>query len=328
MTVISKIFEFNRFGSPDVLTQHDVKLPPPDSGEIQIRHLAIGVNFIDIYQRKGVFGPQLVLPSGLGMEGVGIITAVGKDVSGFRLGDRIAYIGGPANAYSTYRNLPAVRALPVPNRLESKTVAAMLFKGLTAEYLIHRCVPVSKNDIVLLHAAAGGVGLIVTQWLKHIGATVIGTVSTQEKAKVARANGCDYVIIYTQDNFSAHVAAITSGKGVRVVYDSVGSDTFNRSIDCLSPRGTLVSFGESSGPVAPLSLMSLGSKGSLFVTRPSIIHYTANHHEYQTAAEHLFSAIREGYLTASLTTYPLSQARIAHEDIEARRTTGSVVLIP
>jgi len=329
MTVSSQVFKFSKFGTADVLRQETVELAAPTAGEIQIRHLAIGVNYIDIYHRKGVFAAQLALPSGLGVEGVGIVTALGDGVSNFNLGDRVAYVGGPPNAYSTYRNLPVARALPVPDGLDSKDVAALVFKGLTVEYLIHRCVPVTKNDTVLFHAAAGGVGSIACQWLKHIGATVIGTVSLEEKAEVARANGCDHTIIYTKEDFKARVAEITGGKGVRVVYDSVGADTFTKSLDCLRPRGTLVSFGEASGPVEPLNVASLGGKGSLFVTRPSIAHYTAERSEYEVAARNLFGAMQAGIVKASrVTTYPLSEARAAHDDLEARRITGSMVLIP
>ncbi len=328
MNTISETYSFSKFGSPDVLEQHVIEISPPSNGEIQIQHLAIGVNYIDIYHRKGIFSAPLDLPSGLGVEGVGIITAIGEGVTGFALGERIAYIGGPANAYSTYRNLPATRALHVPEDLDSAAVAATIFKGLTAEYLIHRCVELVENDIVLLHAAAGGVGSIAAQWLKNIGVTVIGTVSTPEKAEVARDNGCDHVIIYTQENFSDEVAKITAGKGVRVVYDAVGLATFDQSLDCLRPRGTLVSFGESSGKIPPFDISSLGSRGSLYLTRPSIAYYTAEREEYEAAAERLFTAMQRGYIKASLTIYPLSQVKTAHEALEARRTIGSVVLIP
>ncbi|WHO71422.1 quinone oxidoreductase [Rhizobium sp. BT03] len=211
----------------------------------------------------------------------------------------------------------------------SETVAALVFKGLTAEYLIHRCVPVGKDDTVLFHAAAGGVGSIATQWLKHLGATVIGTVGSEEKAAIARANGCDHAIVHTSEDFKARIAEITGGKGVHVVYDSVGADTFARSLDCLRPRGTLVSFGEASGPVPPLNVASLGAKGSLFVTRPSIAHYTADRSEYEAAARNLFAAIEAGIVKApNVSKYRLGEAAKAHEDMEARRTRGSIILIP
>ncbi|PDS29144.1 quinone oxidoreductase family protein [Rhizobium phaseoli] len=329
MTTTTEAFRFSEFGAPEVLKCETIALSAPAAGEIQIRQLAIGVNYIDVYHRKGVFAAQLPLPSGLGVEGVGIVTALGDGVGNLNLGDRVAYVGGPPNAYSTHRNLPAVRALPVPDALESETVAALIFKGLTAEYLIHRCVPVAKYDIVLFHAAAGGVGSIATQWLKHLGATVISTVGSPEKADIARANGCDHTIIYTREDFRARIAEITGGKGVHVVYDSVGADTFARSLDCLRPRGTLVSFGEASGPVAPLNLASLGAKGSLFVTRPSIAHYTADRSEYEAAAKNLFRAIEAGIVKApNLAKYRLGDAVKVHEDMESRSTRGSIILIP
>ncbi|WP_212523842.1 quinone oxidoreductase [Actibacterium sp. MT2.3-13A] len=329
MTVESEILRLSEFGAPEVLSWQKQVLPSPAPGEVQIRHLAIGVNYIDIYHRRGVYAAPLALPSGLGVEGVGEITALGEGVSGFALGQRVAYVGGPPGAYATYRNLPAARAIALPEGLDSTQVAALIFKGLTVEYLIHRCVPVTRGDTVLLHAAAGGVGTIACQWLHAIGATVIGTVSSAEKAEVARANGCDHAILYTDEDFQARVAEITGGKGVDVVYDSVGADTFAKSLDCLRARGTLVSFGEASGPVPPLNVASLGAKGSLYVTRPSIAHYTAVRAEYEAAAQRLFAAMQAGVVRASaVTTYALSDARKAHEDLEARRTTGSVVLLP
>lgn len=326
--IISSI-RFSDYGGSDVLSLSNIELPAPGPGEIQIRHAAIGVNYIDIYHRKGVFGPKLPLPSGLGVEGVGEIVAVGPDVSAFKVGDRVAYVGGPPGGYATHRNLPAARAIYVPAGLDSATVAASVFKGLTAEYLTHRCVSLQPGDTVLFHAAAGGVGSFASQWLKALGVTVIGTVSTEAKAQIARAQGCDHVIIYSHDDFRDEVMRITGGKGVRVVYDSVGAHTFMRSLDCLQPRGTMVSFGESSGPVEPLAVGTLGAKGSLFLTRPSIAHYTADRVEYEGAAERLFSAMRDSTVVAGKpSVYPLAEAAQAHADLESRRTTGAVVLLP
>nr|BAH90432.1 zinc-containing alcohol dehydrogenase [uncultured bacterium] len=326
--IISSI-RFSDYGGSDVLSLSNIELPAPGPGEIQIRHAAIGVNYIDIYHRKGVFGPKLPLPSGLGVEGVGEIVAVGPDVSAFKVGDRVAYVGGPPGGYATHRNLPAARAIHVPAGLDSATVAASVFKGLTAEYLTHRCVSLQPGDTVLFHAAAGGVGSFASQWLKALGVTVIGTVSTEAKAQIARAQGCDHVIIYSHDDFRDEVMRITGGKGVRVVYDSVGAHTFMRSLDCLQPRGTMVSFGESSGPVEPLAVGTLGAKGSLFLTRPSIAHYTADRVEYEGAAERLFSAMRDSTVVAGKpSVYPLAEAAQAHADLESRRTTGTVVLLP
>lgn len=326
--IISSI-RFSDYGGSDVLSLSNIELPAPGPGEIQIRHAAIGVNYIDIYHRKGVFGPKLPLPSGLGVEGVGEIVAVGPDVSAFKVGDRVAYVGGPPGGYATHRNLPAARAIHVPAGLDSATVAASVFKGLTAEYLTHRCVSLQPGDTVLFHAAAGGVGSFAGQWLKALGVTVIGTVSTEAKAQIARAQGCDHVIIYSHDDFRDEVMRITGGKGVRVVYDSVGAHTFMRSLDCLQPRGTMVSFGESSGPVEPLAVGTLGAKGSLFLTRPSIAHYTADRVEYEGAAERLFSAMRDSTVVAGKpSVYPLAEAAQAHADLESRKTTGAAVLLP
>lgn len=329
MTSITMAHRFSKYGEASVLNWQEVDLAAPAKGEIQIRHQAIGVNYIDIYHRKGVFAAPLALPSGLGMEGVGIVIALGDGVENFTVGDRIAYVGGPPNAYASERNLPAARALPLPSEFDSGDIAALIFKGLTVEYLIHRCVPISAGDTVLFHAAAGGVGSIACQWLRHLGATVIGTVSTTEKADIAKANGCTHVINYRTEDFQTRVAEITEGKGVDVVYDSVGADTFAQSLACLRPRGTLVSFGESSGPIEPLQVASLGAKGSLFVTRPSIAHYTADRGEYEDAAANLLGAILAGVIKAPNTSsYALADAAKAHQDIEARRTSGSVVLLP
>ncbi|MEI2296527.1 quinone oxidoreductase family protein [Ensifer sp. MJa1] len=327
MTTEIQAFRFSEFGTSDVLDFESLPLPGPAPGEIQIRHLAIGINYIDIYHRSGV--APVSLPSGVGVEAVGIVTALGEGVTGFAVGERVAYVGGPPGAYATHRNLPAARALALPEELDSREVAALVFKGLTVEYLIHRCFQLKRGDTVLFHAAAGGVGSIACQWLAAIGATVIGTVSSPAKAEIARSNGCHHTIVYTEKAFQAEVAEITGGRGVDVVYDSVGAETFERSLDCLRPRGTLVSFGAASGPVPPLDVSSLAAKGSLYVTRPSIAHYTADRKEYETAAQNLFTAISARVVRASgITTYPLSEARRAHQDLEARRTTGSVVLLP
>ena len=329
MARTTSAFRFEVFGEASVLKMTEVELPEPAAGEIQIKHAAIGVNYIDIYHRRGVFAAPLPLPSGLGMEGVGTVTALGAGISGFAIGDRVAYVGGPPNGYSQARNLPAARALAVPDDLTSETVAALIFKGLTVEYLIHRCLEVKPGDTVLWHAAAGGVGSIASQWLSSKGATVIGTVGSPDKAAIAKANGCSHVINYRDEDFEARVKDITHGVGVDVVFDAVGADTFAKSLNCLRPRGSMVSFGEASGPVDPVPVSSLGAKGSLTLTRPSIAHYTADRGEYETAAESLFSAIRAGIVRApEITTYTLADAAQAQADMEARRTTGSVILVP
>lgn len=329
MTAHVQAIRFSAFGGSDVLSAQQIDLPPPGAGEIQIRHRAVGLNFIDIYHRKGIFAAPLSLPSGLGVEGVGEVSAIGAGVAGFAPGDRVAYVGGLPGAYAEGRNLPAARAIAVPDGIDDTTLAATVFKGLTAEYLIHRCVAVQRGEHVLFHAAAGGVGSLACQWLRAIGAHVIGTVGSEAKADTARRNGCDHVIVLGTEDIAARVKQITGGTGVRVAYDSVGADTFAASLDSLAPRGTLVSFGESSGPVPPLAVGSLGARGSLFLTRPSIAHYTADRAEYDSAAQRLFAALQDGTLAPpQVTTYPLGQAARAQDDMENRRTEGSVVLLP
>lgn len=320
---------FSDFGGSEVLSPMEIPLAAPGQGEIQIRQTAIGFNYIDIYHRKGVFGPKLALPATPGVEGVGEVIATGAGVTGFATGDRVAYVGGPPGGYATHRNIPAARALHLPDDMDDTLAAAAIFKGLTAEYLTHRCVALAPGDAVLLHAAAGGVGSLASQWLHALGVTVIGTVGSDEKAARAAAQGCAHVIVYTREDFRDEVRRLTDGKGVRAVYDSVGAQTFAASLDCLQPRGTMISFGESSGPVEPLAIGTLGAKGSLFLTRPSIAHYTADRGEYEAAAARLFAAIREGVLKIEPPrVYALTDAAQAHADVEARRTMGAVVLRP
>lgn len=329
MAQTTKAIRFSEYGEVSVLKMETVDVGAPGENDIQIEHEAIGVNYIDIYHRKGVFAPKLPLPAGLGMEGVGIVRALGACVNSFVVGDRVAYVGGPPNAYSAVRNLPAARALRVPDGLSPESIAALIFKGLTVEYLIHRCFPVSAGDTVLWHAVAGGVGTIASQWLAHKGVSVIGTASTSEKLEAARANGCTHLINYRKEDFAERIKEITNSVGVDAIYDSVGADTFTKSLTCLRPRGTMVSFGEASGPVDPVALSSLGAGGSLFLTRPSIAHYTAKRDEYERAASNLFAAIQNGIInTGEITTYALADAAQAQADMEARRTTGSVILLP
>ena len=329
MASASKGYQIREFGGPEVLKFADIELAPPGAGELMIHHEAIGVNYIDVYHRTGLFTAPLALPSGLGVEGVGRVERVGPGLEGFAVGDRVAYVGGPPGAYATRRLLPAARAVKLPDDIASETAAALIFKGVTVEYLIRRCAPVAKGDAVLLHAAAGGVGLIACQWLKHLGATVIGAVSTEDKAALALAHGCDHVILSAQDDVPARVREITGGEGVAVAFDSVGLTSFEGSLDSLRPRGVLVSFGASSGPVPPLDIAQLGGKGSLFVTRPSIAHYTADRAEYAAAAQALFDVVRNGVVAAAkVTAYPLQEAAQCHADIEQRRTSGSLILIP
>ncbi|WP_024510327.1 quinone oxidoreductase [Bradyrhizobium sp. ARR65] len=327
MTITAHAFKFSRTGGPDVLEWVSDQLPAPAEGQVQIRHEAIGVNYIDVYHRSGTY--PLPLPSGIGVEGAGTIEAVGSGVSGLSVGDRVAYAGGPPGAYATIRNAPAARVVKPPAAVSSKAAASLIFKGLTVEYLIRRCYQVKAGDVVLWHAAAGGIGLIACQWLKAMGATVIGTVGSEDKAKLVRANGCDHPIVYTNQNFVEQVKEITKGEGVAVVYDSVGAQTFNGSLDCLRMTGTLVSFGTSSGPVPPFDLGVLGAKGSLFVTRPSIAHYTAKRPDLEKGAAAVFEAIERGTIKAvGVTEYKLADAAQAHRDLEARKTSGSLILLP
>jgi len=327
MAVTANALKFSKVGPPDVLEWTSEELPKPAADQIQIIQRAIGVNYIDIYHRTGLY--PLPLPSGVGVEGVGEVEMVGESVKNFAPGDRVVYVGGPPGGYASARNVPAARALKLPDDIPTDVAASLIFKGLTVEYLIRRCHEVKKGDTVLFHAAAGGIGLIAGQWLKHIGATIIGTVSSEEKAKLARANGYDHTIIYTKENFAEKVREITNGEGVAAVYDSIGKDTFAGSLDSLRPRGILISFGTASGHVAPLDLAQLGAKGSLFVTRPSIAHYTAKRDELEAAAAAVFEAIRAGYVNAIATkTYPLREAAQAHRDLESRKTAGSIILVP
>ncbi|MCA0406617.1 MAG: quinone oxidoreductase [Proteobacteria bacterium] len=327
MAGTARTFTFASTGAPDVLTLAEGPLAAPGEGQVQIAQEAIGINYIDVYHRSGTY--PLPLPSGLGVEGAGIIEVLGPGVTGFEPGDRVVYAGGPPGAYATARNVPAARVVKLPDDISMEDAASLFFKGLTVEYLIRRCFKVQAGDKVLFHAAAGGIGLIACQWLKALGASVIGTVGSDEKAALAKDNGCEHPIVYTRENFVERVKAITGGEGVPVVYDSIGKDTVMGSLDCLRPRGMLVSFGTASGAVPPLDLGILGAKGSLMVTRPSIAHYTARRDELEAGAAAVFEMIRTGTIKAvGLKRYPLAQAEQAHAELEGRKTTGSLILIP
>lgn len=329
MSVKSGSYIFEVSGGADVLRWKEVELPEPGTGQVLIRHEAIGVNYIDIYHRTGQYAAPLPLPSGLGVEGAGIVEAVGADVAGLMVGDRVAYAGGPPGAYSTSRLLPAARVVKIPDSIPSDVAAALIFKGLTAEYLITRCYSVQAGDTVLFHAAAGGVGQIACQWLNYLGAKVIGTVSTEDKARVAKENGCHHVINYSHDSFVDRVREITEGNGVDVAYDSVGQDTFMGSIDCVKVRGTVVSFGATSGPVPLLDVSLLGAKGSIYLTRPSIAHYTAVREELEASAAAVFDKIEKGIIrTDKISRYSLKEAAQAHRDLESRKTSGALILMP
>ena len=313
-------------GGPETLRWESVDLPPPAAGEIQVRHTAVGLNYIDVYFRTGLYPAPLPLTPGF--EAAGVVAAVGAGVTELQVGDRVAYATGPLGAYAEARNMPADRAVKIPEGVTDQQAAAMMLQGMTAEYLLRRTYPVKKGDTILVHAAAGGVGLILCQWAKHLGATVIGTVGSDAKAELARANGCDHPIVYTREDFQARVMELTGGAKLPVVYDSVGKDTFAKSLDCLALRGMMVLYGQASGKVPPLDLGELSAKGSLFVTRPTLFSYTATRQELVDCANALFDVVKRGIVKIAINqTYPLREAAQAHIDLEARKTTGSTVLI-
>jgi NADPH:quinone reductase len=315
-------------GGPESLCFEKLPLAPLKSGEARVRHVAIGLNYIDTYYRKGIYKTPF-LPFVPGQEASGIVEEVGTAVTSFRPGDRVAYATQPFGAYSETRVLPADRLVRLPDTIDFPMAAAMMLKGMTARYLLKQTMAVNQGDTILFHAAAGGVGLIACQWAHHLGAVVIGTVGDEDKAEMARANGCDHVINYRKENFVERVREITKGKGVRVVYDSVGKDTFAGSLDCLEPRGLLVSFGQSSGVIPPFDIHQLSAKGSLFLTRPVLNAYVSTPAELQEAADDLFFMVMSGVLKISINQiYPLSEAARAHADLETRKTTGSSILIP
>jgi NADPH2:quinone reductase len=313
-------------GGPEVLRWEEVEVGRPGTGEARVRQTAAGLNFIDVYQRSGLY--TLPLPAVLGSEAAGVVEEVGEGVSEVRPGDRVAY-AGVAGAYAQARLIRADRLVSLPADISDRAAAAMMLKGMTAQYLLRRTYRIEPGDFVLIHAAAGGVGLIACQWAKHLGATVIGTVSTEEKAQLAREHGCDHPIVTSREEFVTRVKQITGDRGVRVVYDSVGRDTFERSLDCLRPLGMMVSYGNSSGPVAPISPLVLSAKGSLFLTRPTLMTYTARREDLLATAAELFDVVRSGAVRIEIRqTYSLAEAGRAHRDLEARRTTGSTVLLP
>jgi NADPH2:quinone reductase len=304
----------------------DVPTPEPGPGEALVRHAAIGLNYIDVYFRTGLY--KAPLPATIGMEGSGTVLAVGDGVTDLVPGDRVAYAGGPIGAYATERVIAADRLVKLPDSIDFNTGAAMMLQGLTAQYLLRRTYPVQAGQTILVHAAAGGVGLILCQWAKHLGATVIGVVSTAEKAELARAHGAAHVVVGHTD-LPAEVKRITGGAMVPVVYDSVGKDTFAASLDCLAPLGMMITFGNASGPVPPVDLGILTAKGSLFITRPTLATYTAKRADLVHAARELFDVVESGAVAIRVNqTFPLSEAAAAHRALEARQTTGSTVLIP
>jgi NADPH2:quinone reductase len=325
---MTRAIRIHRTGGPEVLQLDNVDLGTPGPGQALVRHKAIGINFIDAYHRSGLY-PLPSLPHGIGGEGAGVVEAVGSGVTLAKPGDRVAYAGVAPGSYAEARLVPAERLVPLPDGIDDRTAAAMMLKGMTVEYLVRRTFKVEPGMTVLFHAAAGGVGLIACQWLKHLGATVIGTVGSDAKAALARAHGCDHPIVYTRDNVVEKVRALTSGRGVPVVYDGVGRSTFEMSLDCLARRGMLVGFGNASGAAAPLDPLVLSLKGSLYLTRPTLKDYTVTREELLASAGALFDVVRKGAVKIEVRrTWPLAEAAAAHRALEARETTGSSVLLP
>ena len=324
---MTKAIRIHKTGGPEVMQWEDVEVPAPGPGQARIRHTAVGLNYVDTYNRSGLYPVQL--PAILGSEGAGVVEAVGPGVSDIKVGDRVAYGNAPMGSYAEARVIPADRLVKLPEGITDQQAASMMLKGLTTQYLIRSVYRVKSGDTILFHAAAGGVGLILGQWAKHLGATVIGTVGDAEKAKLAKSHGYDHVILYREQNFVEEVKKITKGAGVPVVYDGVGKDTFMGSLDCLQPRGIMASFGNSSGPVPPVNLGILAQKGSLFVTRPTLGTFVAKREDLVNNANELFDVVKKGAVKIEINqTYPLKDAAKAHRDLESRKTTGSTVLIP
>lgn len=313
-------------GGPEVMRWEPVEVGDPGRGEARVRHTAAGVNYIDCLKRSGNYAVPLSLPSGIGDEGAGIVEAIGPEVADIKVGDRVAY-AGLAGSYAEARIIATDRLVKLPDGIAERQAAAMMLKGMTAQYLLRRTYRVQPGDTVLFHAAAGGLGLIACQWAKHLGATVIGTVSSDAKAALAKAHGCDHVIVYSRQDFVQSVRDITGGIGVHAVYDGVGKDTFHKSLDCLRPRGIIVSVGQTSGPIPPLDVASLAPKGSLHLARTALIHYTGTRADLVLAAKELFDVVLAGAVRIEVNqTYPLRDAVQAHADLEQRRTTGSSIL--
>ncbi|HWA42806.1 MAG TPA: SRPBCC family protein [Hypericibacter adhaerens] len=317
----------DRHGGPETLAWQEVSVPPPAAGEIRLRHTAVGVNFIDVYCRTGYF-PFVTPPGGIGMEGAGIVLDIGAGVTAFAPGDRVAYAGPPVGAYAEIRNIPTDLIVPLPAAIGDETAAAAMLKGMTAEFLLHRCQKVKEGDIVLVHAASGGVGSLLSQWASHIGATVIGTVGSRDKARLALAHGCAHPIVTSEEDFVARVMAVTGGRGADVIYDAIGGDNLNRSFEALATRGHIVSFGQAAGPLEPLDIAGFASKSAM-ISRPNYGHYAGTPEQVRAASARLFAAIERGILKVEIgQRFPLRDAAEAHRRLEARETTGSTVLLP
>ncbi|KVC65006.1 quinone oxidoreductase [Burkholderia ubonensis] len=322
-----KAIRYDQAGGPEVMKWVDVEVAEPQAGQVRVKQHAVGLNYIDVYFRTGLY-PQ-PLPGGLGMEAAGEVTAVGDDVTAFKPGDRVAYVSSSPGAYAQERVLPADRLVRLPDGIGYDEAASVMLQGLTAHYLLRRTYRVKAGDTILIHAAAGGVGLLVCQWAKALGATVIGTVSSDEKAGIAKAHGCDHPIVYTRENFTERVRAITNDALLPVVYDSIGKDTYIGSLDCLAPLGLYVSFGNASGPLPPIDSKEFSSRGSLFFTRPTLFSYIAKRADLEAATAELFDVIQSGKVKTSINQrYPLAEVARAHADLEARKTTGSTILVP
>ena len=325
--MMTHAIRLHQAGAPELMQWESIALPPPAAGEVRLRHHAIGLNYIDTYHRSGLY--PLPLPSGLGQEAAGVVEAVGEGVSAVAVGDRVAYATAPLGAYAEARNVPAEVLVPLPAAVSFEQGAAVMMQGLTAQYLLRRTYRVQAGDTILVHAAAGGVGTILCQWAKALGATVIGTVGSEHKAELARANGCDHPIVYTRENFARRVRELTDGEGVPVVFDSIGKDTFMDSLACLRPLGLMVSFGNASGAVPPVDIGVLARMGSLFLTRPTLFTYAARRSELLAMASELFDLVVAGTLRVEINQrYALKDVAQAHRDLEGRRTSASSILLP
>ena len=324
---MTKAIRFEKTGGSDVLQYVDVQLPPPPAGEVRVKHTAIGVNFIDTYHRTGLYA--LPLPSGLGSEAAGVVEAIGGGVTAFKTGDRVGYASGFIGSYAEAVNIPAARLVKIPDGVSDEVAAAVLLKGMTAQYLLRRIHPVKAGETIVFHAAAGGVGQIGVQWAKHLGASVIGTTTSPDKVAQCKANGCDHVLNSQDAGWEKTVLEITGGAGVPVVYDSIGKDTFLAGLDCLAPRGIMVTYGNASGPVDPFSPSLLAGKGSLFVTRPTLGHYTRTPQELQETADDLFAVIASGAVRVAINQrFALKDAAQAHDALTSKKTTGATILLP